>query len=66
MCFDGTKRLCHIRGKLRLNGCPKVSDVHDNEYGDFRLRYIWCTYKILQYNIQHHMHITGTTLNLNS
>lgn len=22
MCFDGVKRLCHIRGKLRKKVCP--------------------------------------------
>ena len=23
-CFDGTNRLCHIRGKLRKKVCPNV------------------------------------------
>merc|ERR1719348_2609485 len=27
MCFDGTKRLCHIRGKLRKRQWINASDI---------------------------------------
>merc|ERR1739836_72438 len=27
MCFDGVKRLCHIRGKLRKKGWINASDI---------------------------------------
>merc|ERR1719320_94516 len=27
MCFDGVKRLCHIRGKLRKKGWINQSDI---------------------------------------
>merc|ERR1719333_1908664 len=27
MCFDGTKRLCHIRGKLRKRQWINTSDI---------------------------------------
>src|SRR5512144_3029003 len=27
MCFDGVKRLCHIRGKLRKNVCINQGDI---------------------------------------
>merc|ERR550519_2564037 len=38
MCFDGTKRLCHIRGKMRKKVWVNLGDFQD-EKADVILKY---------------------------
>ena len=45
MCFDGLKRLCHIRGKLRKKVWINQSDIVLIGLRDYQVRLVlaWCS-----------------------
>lgn len=40
MCFDGLKRLCHIRGKLRKKVSKKSAKIVIEKVLNFRVKYV--------------------------
>ena len=53
MCFDGVKRLCHIRGKLRKKVWINQSDIILVGLRDYQVRFGFKLFSVLQqYSLQ--------------